>query len=54
MATIQACFYGLNLALCDTVYGSTDPGGTIYIHLFGGVFGVFTSWLYKNPHTEKD
>jgi len=54
MATVQACFYCLNYALCDGVYGSTDPGGTIYIHLFGGVFGVFTSWCYRNPKTEKD
>lgn len=54
MATVQACFYSLNLALCDSVYGSTDPGGTIYIHLFGGAFGVFTSWVYRNPRSDKD
>lgn len=49
VATVETCFAALNYTLTYTVYGASDIGGSMWIHCFGGLFGLMCSWAYKNP-----
>lgn len=49
VATIETCFAALCYTLTYTVYGAADIGGSMWIHCFGGLFGIICSWAYRNP-----
>ena len=53
VATIETCFAALNYTLTYTVYGASDIGGSMWIHTFGGLFGIMCSWTYKNPKKDE-
>lgn len=36
--------------LTSSIYGASDIGVSVWVHLFGGVFGIMCSWAYKNPN----
>lgn len=40
LAVFELFFYNLNMALGVHVFGITDVGGSIIIHMFGGMFGL--------------
>lgn len=49
LSSVCVCFYQLNATLLDDVYGHTDVGGSMRIHVFGAAFGIMCSWVYMNP-----
>ena len=53
IATIETCFYTLAYILTATVYGADDIGCSVWVHLFGGLFGIMCSWTFKNPKSKE-
>lgn len=44
---MEMIFYGLNKALCTTVLGASDLGGSMYIHVFGCYFGIASTLFFN-------
>ena len=53
VATIETCFAALAYTLTNSVYGAADIGGSMWIHCFGGLFGLMCSWTYRNPKEQE-
>jgi len=47
LALCEMLFYSLNEAILFYRIQIRDMGGAIYIHLFAGLFGVITTWIYS-------
>lgn len=47
-------FYCFNEALCSEVFFVKDIGGSIYIHTFGGVFGLAATLFFESDKAEGD
>lgn len=44
MGTIEVIFYALNYGICQKIFHAIDMGGSMYLHLFGGYFGLACAW----------
>ena len=54
MCIFETFFYSLNYKLCDIKLHVTDAGGSMFIHAFGALFGVFCAWiLFYNDENAK-
>lgn len=40
IASIECMLFALNRAILEHIFKTTDAGGTMYIHVFGGFFGI--------------
>jgi ammonium transporter Rh len=47
LAMIELIFYSANYAIGGSCLKAMDPGGSMYIHVFGAYFGLFVSWVYN-------
>lgn len=54
MACIEIFFYSLNEEIGVAVYYAVDMGGSMYVHTFGAIFGIFCSWVYQNSGRKPD
>jgi ammonium transporter Rh len=48
IAIFESFFYALNVQLGTNIFQVTDVGGSIFIHAFGGFFGIATSIAISN------
>ena len=46
-ALFELIVYSLNEAIIFRGVGVLDQGGSMYIHCFGALFGIFASWIYS-------
>eukprot|EP00762_Andalucia_godoyi_P002899 ANDGO_04213.mRNA.1 Rhesus-like glycoprotein B len=49
IAFLESIFYSLNYYICALQLQSIDVGGSMYIHTFGGLFGLAVSWVMSKP-----
>ena len=48
---IEVFLYSINRGICESILEAIDPGGAIYIHLFGAVFGLGVAKMIYNPRS---
>jgi hypothetical protein len=48
MATIEVCFYSLNLQILEQIFHTADIGGSMTIHVFGAFFGLSVAAVYRS------
>jgi ammonium transporter Rh len=47
VASIECFLFALNRAILEHIFKATDDGGSMYIHIFGGFFGLAAQFFYQ-------
>ena len=47
----EVFMYSVNRFVCEHILEAVDPGGAIYVHLFGAVFGLGVARMIYNPRS---
>lgn len=51
MSVLEVFLYSINRGICEHILQAIDPGGAIYIHVFGAVFGLGVARMIFNPRS---
>ena len=51
ISVVEVFCYSVNRGICEHILQAIDPGGAIYIHLFGAVFGLGVAKMLFNPRS---
>ncbi|CAB3977484.1 ammonium transporter Rh type A-like [Paramuricea clavata] len=51
ITVIEVFLYSINRGVCEHILEAVDPGGAIYIHVFGAVFGLGVAKMIFNPRS---
>ncbi len=51
ITVMEVFLYSINRGICEHILEAVDPGGAIYIHVFGAVFGLGVAKMIFNPRS---